>query len=256
MARADRGVATREPTQGERLGHPLGEPGVASLEVEHEHGPAVRRLRGAQRGRAAGGTGSRASSDPTGAGLARASSGGAPRDALGRGGRLPRSPAPRAPRLSARRAWSCRTDARRRRGVEAGGLILRPGRSSSWTIVRTPQRLRHCEPHEHDRRTRDDVEHEVVGGRDDRERHRQRHREANARTARCVVVWKRTIPTSRFQPACKLGKAAYLFVSVGGWRARYLSEYSVTVSTIAGISKARGRHRDTPRRSRIRSGPR
>jgi hypothetical protein len=32
---------------------------------------------------------------------------------------------------------------------------------------------------------------------------------ANARTATCAVVPKRTIPTRTFQPAWRLGKAAY-----------------------------------------------
>jgi hypothetical protein len=45
-------------------------------------------------------------------------------------------------------------------------------------------------------------------------------RTANARTARWVVVPKRTMPTSTFHPACRLGKAAYWFVSPGGWSAR------------------------------------
>jgi hypothetical protein len=43
---------------------------------------------------------------------------------------------------------------------------------------------------------------------------------AKTRTARCVVAWKRTMPTRRFQPMCRLGKAAYLLVSAGGWSAR------------------------------------
>jgi hypothetical protein len=45
-------------------------------------------------------------------------------------------------------------------------------------------------------------------------------RAASARTARCEVVRKRTTPTARFQPTCRLGSAAYWFVSPGGWSAR------------------------------------
>jgi hypothetical protein len=41
VARTDRGAATHVPTRGERLGRPLGEAVVASLEVEHELGAAV-----------------------------------------------------------------------------------------------------------------------------------------------------------------------------------------------------------------------
>ncbi len=54
---------------------------------------------------------------------------------------------------------------------------------------------------------------------------------AKIRTALRFVAWKRTMATSRFQPTCRLGMAAYWFVSDGGCRARYPSEYRVTVST-------------------------
>lgn len=47
------------------------------------------------------------------------------------------------------------------------------------------------------------------------------------------------MPSRMFQPACRLGKAAYWFVSAGGCRARYPREYSVTVSTMVG-STSRG----------------
>ena len=62
---------------------------------------------------------------------------------------------------------------------------------------------------------------------------------AKTRTALRLVAWKSMIPTSRFQPACRLGSAAYWFVSAGGCRARYPSEYRVTVSTRPG-SENRG----------------
>jgi hypothetical protein len=45
-------------------------------------------------------------------------------------------------------------------------------------------------------------------------------RTAKARTARWVVVPNSTIPTRTFQPACRLGKAAYWFVRPGGCSAR------------------------------------
>jgi hypothetical protein len=77
---------------------------------------------------------------------------------------------------------------------------------------------------------------------------------ANARTARRRVAWKRTIPTSRFQPAWRLGKAAYLFVSAGGCSARYPSEYSVTVSTTAG-SASRGGATGNPAKNANPSRP-
>jgi hypothetical protein len=77
---------------------------------------------------------------------------------------------------------------------------------------------------------------------------------ANARTARCVVAWKSTIPRSRFQPACRLGNAAYLFVRAGGWRARYPFEYSVTVSTTPG-SAIRGGATGTPAKKRKPMSP-
>lgn len=62
---------------------------------------------------------------------------------------------------------------------------------------------------------------------------------ANARIVRDVVAWKTTMPTRMFQPAWRLGNAAYLFVRAGGCNARYPCEYSVTVSTIPG-SASRG----------------
>jgi hypothetical protein len=40
------------------------------------------------------------------------------------------------------------------------------------------------------------------------------------RTARLATAVTRTIPTRRFQPACRLGNAAYWFVSPGGCSAR------------------------------------
>lgn len=43
---------------------------------------------------------------------------------------------------------------------------------------------------------------------------------AKVRTARWADVPKSTIPTSTFQPACRLGKAAYWFVKPGGCSAR------------------------------------
>jgi hypothetical protein len=43
---------------------------------------------------------------------------------------------------------------------------------------------------------------------------------ANARSHQRVVAWKITIPSSRFQPKWRLGRAAYVFVSAGGWSAR------------------------------------
>jgi hypothetical protein len=43
---------------------------------------------------------------------------------------------------------------------------------------------------------------------------------AKARTGIRVVAWKRTMPSSRFQPKCRLGSAAYWFVSAGGCSAR------------------------------------
>ena len=63
---------------------------------------------------------------------------------------------------------------------------------------------------------------------------------ANARTESRVVAWKSTIPRRRFQPKWRLGRAAYWFVSAGGWSARYPLEYSVTVSTIPGTTMRGG----------------
>lgn len=63
---------------------------------------------------------------------------------------------------------------------------------------------------------------------------------ANARTASRRVAPKRTMPTRRFHPRWRLGKAAYLFVSAGGWSARYPCEYWLTVSTTAASAKRGG----------------
>jgi hypothetical protein len=43
---------------------------------------------------------------------------------------------------------------------------------------------------------------------------------ARNRTTCDVVAVSTTIPRSTFQPTWRLGKAAYWFVSPGGWRAR------------------------------------
>ena len=43
---------------------------------------------------------------------------------------------------------------------------------------------------------------------------------ATRRSARLVTAIRSTIPTRRFQPACRLGSAAYWFVRPGGWSAR------------------------------------
>jgi hypothetical protein len=43
---------------------------------------------------------------------------------------------------------------------------------------------------------------------------------AKALTARFVVVRSRTMPTTTFQPTCRLGNAAYWFVRPGGCSAR------------------------------------
>ena len=76
------------------------------------------------------------------------------------------------------------------------------------------------EREQHERHADDHVDHEVVGGRHHGERHRRGHRTANARSAQWRVAWNTTIPTARFQPAWKLGIAAYWFTSAGGriWR--------------------------------------
>jgi hypothetical protein len=42
----------------------------------------------------------------------------------------------------------------------------------------------------------------------------------NTRTTSDRVEPKRMIPTSRFQPKCRLGIAAYWFVNLGGWSVR------------------------------------
>jgi hypothetical protein len=43
---------------------------------------------------------------------------------------------------------------------------------------------------------------------------------AKTRRLHRVVAWKTTMPSRRFHPACRLGRAAYLFVSAGGCSAR------------------------------------
>lgn len=48
------------------------------------------------------------------------------------------------------------------------------------------------------------------------------------------------MPRRRFQPAWRLGRAAYWFVRDGGWSARYPREYSVTVSTSPGLASRGG----------------
>jgi hypothetical protein len=45
-------------------------------------------------------------------------------------------------------------------------------------------------------------------------------RTATRRTATLVTAITTTIPSRRFQPACKLGNAAYWFVRPGGCSAR------------------------------------
>ena len=62
---------------------------------------------------------------------------------------------------------------------------------------------------------------------------------ARSRSAKLATAISRTIPTRRFQPTCRLGNAAYWFVSPGGWSARYASERCVTVST-SPMSSRRG----------------
>jgi hypothetical protein len=43
---------------------------------------------------------------------------------------------------------------------------------------------------------------------------------ATMRSARLVTAVRSTMPTRRFQPAWRLGNAAYWFVRPGGWSAR------------------------------------
>jgi hypothetical protein len=43
---------------------------------------------------------------------------------------------------------------------------------------------------------------------------------AKTRTSRLRLVRYRMIPTSRFQPRCRLGMAAYLLTRSGGWSQR------------------------------------
>ena len=62
---------------------------------------------------------------------------------------------------------------------------------------------------------------------------------ANARSAQWRVAWKTTIPTARFQPAWKLGIAAYWFTSAAGRIWRYAADPPVYVS-ISGRSVSRG----------------
>ena len=62
---------------------------------------------------------------------------------------------------------------------------------------------------------------------------------ADARSRLCRVAWKTTIPTSTFQPAWKLGIAAYWLTNSGGTIWRYPSACAVTVST-SGRSVSRG----------------
>ena len=54
-----------------------------------------------------------------------------------------------------------------------------------------------------------------------------------------VVAVNTTIPRSTFHPTWRLGKAAYWFVSPGGWSARYELDWLVTVSR-RPTSKSRG----------------
>jgi hypothetical protein len=63
---------------------------------------------------------------------------------------------------------------------------------------------------------------------------------AKMRTPSRAVAWKSTIPTSRFQPACRLGNAAYTFVRAGGCSARYPWEYAVTVSKYSACARRGG----------------
>jgi hypothetical protein len=65
-------------------------------------------------------------------------------------------------------------------------------------------------------------------------------RTAKMRTPSRAVAWKSTIPTSRFQPACRLGNAAYTFVRAGGCSARYPWEYAVTVSKYSACARRGG----------------
>lgn len=62
---------------------------------------------------------------------------------------------------------------------------------------------------------------------------------AARRTTRDLVAVNTTIPSSTFQPTWRLGKAAYWFVSPGGWSARYELDWLVTVST-SPTSSSRG----------------
>ena len=54
---------------------------------------------------------------------------------------------------------------------------------------------------------------------------------ANPRTSRCREARKSMMPSSRFQPAWKLGIAAYSFTSVAGSTERYSLASCVIVSS-------------------------
>lgn len=43
---------------------------------------------------------------------------------------------------------------------------------------------------------------------------------AKPRSQGLLAACRTTIPSRRFQPKCRLGSAAYAFVSAGGWSAR------------------------------------
>lgn len=53
---------------------------------------------------------------------------------------------------------------------------------------------------------------------------------AATKVAVCFERLAQITPTSRFQPKCRLGTAAYLLTSPGGCNTRYDSDRKVTVS--------------------------
>ena len=85
------------------------------------------------------------------------------------------------------------------------------------------------------------IEHVVVGRQHDRRAHRGRPEDREQPQRRLRVAPQTAMPTTRFQPKCRLGNAAYWLVNPGGCRARYASECKVTVSIEE--SARRGRHR-------------
>ena len=96
----------------------------------------------------------------------------------------------------------------RRHGPAGGPLGPRPHRQEGSCILASLEENREGEPDEHDPHAGRDVDHEVVGRDDHREAHGDRERERDGTSARPATAITTTTATRRFQPACRLGKAA------------------------------------------------